>query len=122
MFFIMGISNKEVKLNFDQLIICDCCGKYGHIYVYKTYTYLMFFFIPIFKWNKHYYAKMNCCSSVCELDYDIGREIELGNKNSLDESEVNFKNNNMHFKICKNCGYATEENFIYCPRCGEKFI
>lgn len=87
MFFIMGISQKEKQLNFDQLVVCKCCGRYGHIEVFVTYSYFMFFFIPILKWNKHYYVKMNCCDSICELDMEIGQAIEKGKMDSL---EVNM--------------------------------
>ncbi|MEE1218114.1 MAG: zinc-ribbon domain-containing protein, partial [Agathobacter sp.] len=24
-------------------------------------------------------------------------------------------------KHCNNCGYETDENFEYCPKCGQKF-
>ncbi|MEI3186501.1 MAG: hypothetical protein V8S27_00225 [Lachnospiraceae bacterium] len=50
MFFIMGISQGEKKLNFDQTIMCNHCGQYGHLEVYMIYSYLSLFFIPIFKW------------------------------------------------------------------------
>ena len=73
MFFIMGISQKQKELNFDQIILCSCCGKYGHIQVFMTYTYFMFFFIPIIKWNKHYFVRMSCCSSECELNFELGK-------------------------------------------------
>ena len=51
MFFIMGISNGEKKLAFDQLEICNCCGKYGHLEVYMTYMFFSFFFISDFNIN-----------------------------------------------------------------------
>ena len=31
MFFIMGVSQGRKKLNFDQMIVCNNCGKYGHL-------------------------------------------------------------------------------------------
>ena len=33
MFFIMGVSQGQKKLNFDQLVICGHCGRYGHLEV-----------------------------------------------------------------------------------------
>ena len=33
MFFIMGVSQGQKKLNFDQLIVCGRCGRYGHLEV-----------------------------------------------------------------------------------------
>ena len=50
----MGVSQNQKKLDFKQLNVCKCCGKYSNIEVYMTYWYFMFFFIPIIKWNKEY--------------------------------------------------------------------
>ena len=47
MFFIMGVSQGQKKLNFDQLIVCGRCGRYGHLEVYMVYSYLSLFFIPV---------------------------------------------------------------------------
>ena len=51
MFFIMGVSQGQKKLNFDQLIVCGRCGRYGHLEVYMVYSYLSLFFIPVLKWD-----------------------------------------------------------------------
>ena len=44
MFFIMGVSQGQKKLNFDQLIVCGRCGRYGHLEVYMVYSYLSLFY------------------------------------------------------------------------------
>ena len=54
MFFMMGITDGRKDFDFHQQIICDICGKYGRFQVFMTYTVLSLFFIPCFKWNKHY--------------------------------------------------------------------
>ena len=76
MFFIMGVSQNQKKLDFKQLNVCKCCGKYSNIEVYMTYWYFMFFFIPIIKWNKEYYIKTSCCEKVSKIAPEIGRRIE----------------------------------------------
>lgn len=119
MFFIMGISQKEKRLNFDQLIVCKCCGKYGHIEVFMSYTYFMFFFIPIAKWGKRYYAKMSCCNSICELNSDIGKAIENGDIFSLNPDSLNFGTRENGVKHCSYCGFTTEEDYQFCPKCGK---
>lgn len=121
MFFIMGISQKEKKLNFDQLMICKCCGKYGHIEVFMTYTYFMFFFIPIIKWNKRYFIRMSCCSSTTELLSELGKKIEQGQAVSLDSENLNFGHYETRMKFCSNCGFTTTEDFQFCPKCGKSF-
>lgn len=121
MFFIMGISQKEKKLNFSDLKICSCCGKYGRMEVFMTYTYLMFFFVPILKWNKRYVVRMDCCGSTAELDSELGKKIERGQVDSLELEKLNFNRYGNYVKFCTNCGYSTNEEFQFCPKCGKGF-
>lgn len=120
MFFIMGINQKEKRLVFDQLVICKCCGKYGHLEVYLSYTYLMLFFIPIFKWNRRYYVRMSCCNSVCALDNNLGKAIERGEVTSLNPDSLHFVHSEGHVRCCSNCGFTTTEEYPYCPKCGRQ--
>ena len=78
MFFMMGITDGRKDFDFHQQIICDICGKYGRFQVFMTYTVLSLFFIPCFKWNKHYYVQTSCCNTVYELDAEIGKRIAAG--------------------------------------------
>lgn len=121
MFFIMGISQKEKELEFNQVITCKCCKRYSNIQVYMTYTYFMLFFIPLFKWNKRYYVKNNCCGSVAELDNEIGRKIENGEPVTIDTDNLDYGLRKNNIKVCSVCGYTTDEDFIYCPKCSNKF-
>ena len=118
MFFIMGISDAVKKLDFNQCEICKCCGKYGQIEVYMTYMYLMLFFIPVFKWNKKYYAKMTCCGATCEIDKEFGDKIRKGGVSRISYERLEFHTNSNPVKQCMKCGFATVEDFRYCPKCG----
>ena len=119
MFFIGGFGQKEEFLNFNQLMICKNCGQYGQVKVIMVYSYLSFFFIPLFKWNKRYFVQMNCCNATCEINKEIGREIERGTITELNENMLHFQNQ-PRYKQCSNCGYTTQENFAFCPRCGNR--
>lgn len=119
MFLIMGISQKEKKLNFNQLVICKCCGKYGHVEVFLSYSYFMLFFIPIIKWDKRYYVRMNCCGYVCEISKEIGKEIAGGHVTELDVETLHFADRESNVRHCMNCGFTTTEDFSYCPKCGK---
>ncbi len=119
MFFIMTGGQKDKKLEFDQVVVCPNCGKYGHLNVYMVYSYFSLFFIPLFKWNKRYFAKVNCCNAVCELPQEEGRQIEKGIMTSIDENILHFQTYN-HILECRYCGYKTKEDFDYCPKCGNK--
>ncbi len=78
MFFMMGITDDRKDLDFTQTIICNVCGRYGRYIVFMTYTVLSLFFIPCFKWNKHYYVQTSCCGTIYELDSEIGKSIARG--------------------------------------------
>lgn len=120
MFFVMGISQNQKKLDYKQLNICNCCGKYSNIEVYMTYWYFMFFFIPIVKWGKEYYVKTTCCNKIAKLNCEIGKDIEKGKSININTDELDFGCEKECIKVCAVCGYSTEEDFIYCPKCSNK--
>ncbi len=118
MFFIIGISQKQKKLEFNQMSVCPCCGRYGQVEIIMTYTYLMFFFIPLFKWGRRYYVVMKCCGTSTELDQEVGRAIETGEQVNLDLERIMVSCQHLQIKRCANCGFSTDEDFEYCPKCG----
>ena len=119
MFFMMGIMDRQKDLSFNQTIICDICGKYGSYQVFVTYTVLSLFFIPCFKWNKHYYVRTSCCGTIYELDAMVGKSIEKGVSTEIrKENLISVVNRGKKVKRCSNCGYTTEEDFEFCPKCG----
>jgi hypothetical protein len=118
MFFIGGISQKSEKIEFNQVNVCEICDKFSNIEVYKTYWYFSFFFIPIIKWNKEYFVKLNCCQKISKLDNEIGLKIEKGEITSIDMKNLDFKINSL--KTCLNCGFKTEKDYTYCPKCSNK--
>lgn len=122
MFLIFGISQKEKRLVFDQLIVCKCCGKYGHADVFMTYTYFMFFFIPLFKWSKRYYIRMRCCGATTEIDKELGKAIEQGTVTEINFDKIHFAHQQENqIKHCNYCGFtSTEADYEYCPKCGKK--
>lgn len=121
MFFVFGISSKEKEIDFSQTFICESCGAYGRLDAFMTYTYFSLFFIPIFKWNKKYYLRSSCCGSLYTIDNEIGKLIETGKIDKLDESDLKIINSNFNkIKYCHNCNYKIESDFEYCPKCGTK--
>jgi predicted amidophosphoribosyltransferase len=123
MFFIMGVSPRERMLSYNgELIICPECGKYGRYEVFMTCMCLSLFFIPTFKWGKQYFVKSNCCGTVYQLDQEIGNAIAKGNDVQIrPEHLTKISNGNAGYgdeKTCGYCGYKTDEDFQYCPKCG----
>lgn len=120
MFFIMGISQGQKKLNFDQTVVCGNCGRYGHLSVYVVYSYFSLFFIPLFKWGRQYYVRTSCCDTTAAIDAGLGRKIERGEVASLPEDIIPDNDRYRSRKRCGTCGFETEEEFDFCPKCGER--
>lgn len=120
MFFMMGIQQAQKELNFDQTVVCPACGRFGHLHVTMTYTYLSLFFLPILKWGKRFYASISCCGAGCELDPSLGRSIARGEIDVLDPVTLQFTGGR-NVRHCRGCDYTTEEEFEYCPKCGTQF-
>ena len=93
MFFIMGITDGRRNFDFTQTVICDVCGKYGRYQVFMTYMVLSLFFIPCFKWNKHYYVQMSCCNTVYELNPEMGKRIARGEQIDIRQEHLNRVSN-----------------------------
>ncbi len=123
MFFMMGITDGRKDLNFTQTIICNICDRYGRYNVFMTYTVLSLFFIPCFKWNKHYYVQTSCCGTIYELDPEIGKAIARGEQAEIRPEHLSRVNQGgySYRKHCSRCGYETSEDFEYCPKCGNRF-
>lgn len=122
MFFIAGISNKEKKLDFNQTIICTQCGKYGRYEVIMEYMYLSLFFIPILKWNRKFYVKSSCCQSVYLIDKELGVQIDRGENIVLKEQDLRLVEKGQFYfvKKCPSCGFQTQDDFQYCPKCASE--
>ena len=123
MFFMMGITDGRKDFEFGQQMICDVCGKYGRFQVFMTYTVLSLFFIPCFKWNKHYYVETSCCHTIYELDAEIGKQIAASVQVEILPQHlhrVQNQNYNYRMKHCRNCGFTTAEDFEFCPKCGTR--
>jgi len=122
MFFVMGINDGHKELEFSQMIICDLCGAYGRFQVYMTYTVLSLFFIPCFKWNRRYYVRTSCCGAVYELDALIGAQISRGEQVEIQPAHLHLvRSGEKGARKCSACGYSTNEDFAFCPKCGREF-
>ena len=102
MFFMMGITDGRKDFDFNQVITCDECGRYGRYQVYMTYMVLSLFFIPCFKWNRHYYVQTTCCNALYELDPEIGRRIARGEDVEILPQHLQRVNPQEQYKTCIN--------------------
>ena len=122
MFLMMGIMPGRRDFDFNQMITCPICGAYGSYRVFVTYTVLSLFFIPCFKWGKRYYVQTTCCNTVYELDPEVGKRIAHGEDVTIRQEDLTrVMDQRYSVKKCKNCGYSTDEDFEFCPKCGNRF-
>lgn len=124
MFFIGGMSSKQEKLDFSQNIICPHCGKFGRYEVIMEYMCLSLFFIPILKWNRRYYVESSCCGNSYSISNEFGDRIARGEQINLTEQDLQLiQSRGLYFtRRCPNCGFETQEDFEYCPRCASPLI
>ncbi|MCR5371636.1 MAG: zinc ribbon domain-containing protein [Clostridium sp.] len=124
MIFIGGISQGMQQLDYMKTVICGRCGAYGRYEVFMTYMYFSFFFIPLFKWNRKFFVKMSCCGAVYDLDPEKGMAILRGQQAEITEADLTLREEGQgrrYVKKCSSCGYETEEDFEFCPKCGQRF-
>ncbi|WP_138159470.1 zinc ribbon domain-containing protein [Peptoniphilus catoniae] len=119
MFFVMGINQKEEELNYSPGLSIHDCGKYARVKISVTYSYMSLFFIPVFKFNKRYFASYTCCNKVYEISKDLGREIERGFNPEITDKDYIGEYSTGIF-TCPNCGSEVYQGFEFCPKCGNK--
>ncbi len=119
MFFIMGISSGEKKLDYVKTIVCSNCSKFGRFEIIMTYTCLSLFFIPILKWGRRFIVKTSCCGKRYELDPIVGKMIQKGQDRDIRPEDLTEVPGYGGFhRNCPACGYTLNADFTYCPKCG----
>lgn len=126
MFFICGISQGRKQFNYSRTVICSLCGAYGKYQIFMTYSYFSVIFIPIIKWDRHYYVQMSCCNTIYELNPEKGKQVSHGEIVDITEQDLTIiepgrRNSQWSQRKCMSCGYETEEDFEFCPKCGHRF-
>ena len=126
MFFIgiFGIEDKENEIKMLNGINCRGCNRVTTARLIKRYTCFHFFFIPIFKWNEEYYVICNSCNDIFAIPKEKGKAIERGEYTEINywdlKEQGNYGGNYYTIKRCPRCNRELENNFEFCPYCGEK--
>jgi len=123
MFFILGTESKEKIIKTIRNIICKGCGQMSCYELLLTYSFLHLFFIPILKWNKKYYLKARCCSSIFEISKETFNRISNQQGEDIIINDFELKevfNPNNDTAVCSSCGKRVDSGFEYCPHCGNK--
>ncbi|SMC90288.1 zinc ribbon domain-containing protein [Papillibacter cinnamivorans] len=117
-FFISGISERSKELGRTTNLICPACGEYTSMTVSVFYKVLHIFFIPIFRWDRHYFATASCCGAVFEIDPEEGRKFESGAAQSIDPRYMHRTGNYSQTEVCAYCGEPLVPGALFCHRCG----
>lgn len=139
MFFIGGVNKGIRVLPYTESILCKFCGSQANCQVVMVYYYFSFFFIPLFKWNRQFLVKMQCCEALYELDAEIGKRILKGEEVRIKNEHLRLiKDGNTRYSArfqhqspegstdesvplrCPICKQESPGNFNYCPNCGQR--
>ncbi len=123
MFFIASVNHKRQELDYYEPIMCNCCAKYGRYEAYMEYSELSLFFIPLFKFNKKFYATTTCCNCLYLIkNKEKGLMMERGHGHNVFLKEKDLQlidKGTCNATTCTNCGYQVNELYNYCPNCGK---
>lgn len=130
MFLMIGVNDGQTALYYERLIYFSHLGKAVNVTVYVTFTQLLLFFIPTFKWNKHYYVQLPN-GEVFELNPEVGRQLERGRDVEIKESDLSSNSRTDFYSDtssnstngvyqCPHCGYPIVNDFDFCPKCGRR--
>lgn len=117
MFFIIFVKPREKSL-----------GTFGEYEVMEVGETLYLFFIPVFTWNRQYYAK-DAEGNAFLLSEETGKALRRGEKDRITAFDLGEQMNARGgfdsstegiLKKCPYCGFTTTENYTYCPKCAEK--
>lgn len=120
MLLLFGTGEGTDDLYLDQKIRCPLCGKKAELQGYCTYQAFRLFFLPVFRWDMHYFVRTSCCGALAPLSRKQGEAVDAGAK--LDVRRLALRANGaVRLRVCPQCGYETSQPFAYCPLCGRPF-
>lgn len=118
MFFIgvFGVDSSEKVLKQLNSLVCPGCGRLCSGKLIFESTFFHIFFIPVFRWNKKYFLRTDCCGSKYIMTREKTEKILKGEALDLAEYEHDERGSS----FCAECKYPLSPDFSYCPRCGRK--
>ncbi len=119
MFFIIGVNNASKQIGNISNVICPSCGAYTNMQITVMYMVLSIFFIPVFKWHRHYFATSYCCGNEFEIDTQEGKAFEQGKISQIDTKHMYKTDDYFHIRACPYCGAELPNGANYCYMCGK---
>ncbi len=87
----IGVGEGEKKLKFFQQDRCKACGEYGTYEIFGQYKYFSLFCIPLFKWDREYVLRADCCGAESKVDDEIINLIKIDQPRYIWPEELDFK-------------------------------
>lgn len=145
MFLMIGVTDGQDTLYYERLVYFSHLGKAVNVTVFVTFTQLLLFFIPTFKWNKHYFVQLPN-GEVYELNPEVGKQVARGIDVEIKESDLYTSGSSNYYSSggftgsikdfffgdsssyqdtsdvynCPHCGYPIVDDFDFCPKCGKR--
>lgn len=146
MFLMIGVNDGQETLYYDRLVYFTHLGRAVNVTVFVTFSQLLLFFIPTFKWNKHYYVQLPN-GEVYELNAETGRKVARGADVEITEADLFTSSRANYYSDggftgsfkdfffgdggasnsgtsdvynCPHCGYPIVDDFDFCPKCGKR--
>lgn len=105
---------KEIK---NLQATCRKCGKNDSVKLVKSYQCLRLFFLPVWKWDLHYYLIHENCGMQVEISEEDAILIQYKDKNPATCQAITVVSTQ---RSCANCGKILEKGYTYCPYCGQE--
>lgn len=88
MFLMIAVTTKEEPIEYDRVVRCPHCDDMGSYNIFYIYNVLILFFMPVWKWNKTYFAEKTCCHKKYILDKNVGDMIRNGEDIEINDSNL----------------------------------
>ncbi len=120
MFFIIGIGSGSSPLGLRRCGGFPCCGAISAAAVVCVFQQFTFFFIPLFRFRRHYYVTCPECGAVYELSREEGRRLARDLNAEIDPSRMVRISGASGRHYCPHCGTEVEPGSRFCPNCGTR--
>ena len=120
MFFFFAVTSDSRNLGGRFCRRFPCCGATGAIASVTCVSQkFIFFFLPLFRFGKHYFVTCPNCGAVFEIAREEGKRLEKDPRAEIDPTAMR-RTGGQAARFCPGCGARVEAGMRYCPYCGRK--
>lgn len=120
MIFVGGTGSKSKLCGEFYQQQCRACGEVHSFSLMRTYSYVHAFYIPVCKYDNHYYLLCSSCGAVYEIPAEAGRTLERNPEQRLDPDLMQLRSSQRVSPTCPACGAEPKAGSAFCHMCGQK--